>query len=57
MALGGPPCSRSQTSGAKRTTVTAMANRKKSQRGAELIRVTTGQARQAISTPMMVSLE
>jgi hypothetical protein len=33
-----------------------MARRKNSQRGAELTRVTTGQARQAITTPMMVSL-
>ncbi len=33
-----------------------MANRKNSQRGAELIRATTGQAAQAISTPMTVSL-
>jgi len=34
-----------------------MARRKKSQRGAELRRATTGQAAQAMSTPMMVSLE
>ena len=34
-----------------------MASRKKSHRGAELMRVTTGHPAQAISTPMTVSLE
>ena len=33
-----------------------MASRKNSHRGAELIRVTTGQARQAMTTPITVSL-
>ena len=33
-----------------------MARRKNSQRGAELRRATTGQAAQAMSTPMTVSL-
>ncbi len=33
-----------------------MASRKNSQRGAELMRATTGQAAQAMSTPITVSL-
>jgi hypothetical protein len=43
-------------SGSQSTSVTNTASRKNSQRGAELIRVTSGQAKLAITTPMIVSL-
>jgi hypothetical protein len=44
------------TSGNHSTAVTRIAIRRKIQRGAEEIRVTTGHATQAMSTPMMVNL-
>ena len=43
-------------SGSQSTSVTSIASRKNNQRGAELMRVTIGHARQAITTPMIVSL-
>ena len=55
-ARPGWPRSKMYRSGSQSTSVTSTASREKSQRGAELIRVTTGQARQAITTPTIVSL-
>ncbi len=55
-ASSGAPCRRIQTSGRKSTRVTATAKRKKSHLGADVSRVTTGQAAQATTTPMTVSL-
>jgi hypothetical protein len=43
-------------SGSHNASVTRIASRKKSQRGADEIRVTTGQAAHAMMTPMTVSL-
>jgi len=43
-------------SGSHRTSVTKLASRRNSQRGAELIPVTMGHPRQAMITPTMVSL-
>jgi hypothetical protein len=43
-------------SGSQSTSVTSTASHRNSQRGDELIRVTIGQARQAITTPTTVSL-
>ncbi len=55
-ACAGWPLCQIQTSGNNRTSVTRMARRKNNHRGAELIRVTTGQAAHAMSTPTTVSL-
>ena len=55
-ARPGWPRYRMYRSGSQSTSVTRIASRKNSQRGAELSRVTIGHARQAITTPMIVSL-
>ncbi len=55
-ACAGWPWCQIHTSGRNSTSVTKMARRKNSHRGAELMRVTIGQAAQAINTPTTVSL-
>jgi len=55
-ALGGSPRQRIHTSGTQSTRVTSTARRRKSQRGAEEIRVVTGHAAQATTTPTTVKV-
>ena len=54
-ALGGWPFPRIQRSGSHRTSVTRTAKRRNSHCGEDEILVTMGHARQAITTPTMVS--
>ena len=55
--FAGCPWCQIYTSGARSTIVTTIAMRKNSQRGNDEIRVTMGQAPQAMTTPITVSFE
>jgi len=55
-ASAGAPRYKMYRSGSHKTSVTRMARRKNSHRGAEDTRVTTGHAAQAMITPVTVSL-